>query len=438
MSELAILGGNPVVTEPREDLFRWPVFGDEEEQAALELLRKPNFFDNQVVPAFEREFASWAGAKYAITESSGTHAVLGALFACGVGTGDEVIVPTCTYWASCVPIFCLKATPVFADIEPHTLNIDPADVERKITNRTKAILVVHILGRPVEMDAIAAIAQPRGISVVEDASHAHGSRYKGRLVGTIGDIGAFSLCGKPLAIGEGGILVTNNRHLFERGLAWGHNFRFNHKEVSDPELLRFAGLPMGGVTSRMHNLSAAVGRVQLKHYNERMTEIDRAMNYFWDLLEGVPGIHSHRPPKDSGSTMGGWYNPHAIYCSAELSGLSAARYVEAVRAEGYYSWTRKCIKDPLHLHPLFHDADVFKDGKPTAIAHAEHDWRQKAGSLPNAEAARAFTVPEFKRFDGGAIEAYAGIFKKVSRCHEELLEGDRGDNSVIVDERGDG
>jgi hypothetical protein len=169
-----------------------------------------------------------------------------------------------------------------------------------------------------------------------------------------------------------------------------------------------------------------------------MAEIDRAMNYFWDLLEGVPGIRAHRPPKGSGSTMGGWYNPHGIYHAEELSGLSAARYIEAVRAEGYQSWTRKCIKDPLHPHPLFHEADVYRDGKPTMLAHASRDWRLKWGSLPNAETVRAFTVPEFRRFDREAIEMYAEIFEKVSRHHEELLSGDRGDEAVVVNERGDG
>src|SRR5690349_11977212 len=127
MSELALFGGTPIVKEPREDLFNWPIFGKEEEDAVLEILRKPNFFDDQVVPAFEREFAEWLGVPYALTESSGTHAVMGALFACGVGSGDEVIVPTSTYWASCVQVMSLKAVPVFADIDPETLNIDPAD-----------------------------------------------------------------------------------------------------------------------------------------------------------------------------------------------------------------------------------------------------------------------------------------------------------------------
>ncbi|MEV0083701.1 DegT/DnrJ/EryC1/StrS family aminotransferase [Saccharopolyspora sp. NPDC050642] len=438
MSELALFGGEPVIDSPAEELFRWPVFGTAEEEAVLEILREPDFFNDTVVPAFERDFAQWLGVEHALTESSGTHAVLGALFACGVGKGDEVIVPSLSYWASCVQIMSLKATPVFADVDRETLNISAEDVRRKITDNTRAIVVVHLLGYPVDMDAILDIARPRGIKVIEDASHAHGSRYKGRMVGALGDISAFSLCGKSISIGEGGIIATDDRGLWERAVAWGHNFRFNDLEVKDPELLQYAGLPLGGVTSRMHNLSGALGRVQLARYDERMAEIDRAMSYFWDLVEDVPGISAHRPPRESGSTMGGWYNPHAIYHADELSGLSAARYVEAVRAEGYQAWTRKCIKDPLHPHPLFHTADVYRDGVPTVIAHAARDTRLGADDLPNAMAARAFTVPPFRSFRPDVIERYAEIFRKVSRNHAELLADDRGDHAVVVDERGDG
>jgi dTDP-4-amino-4,6-dideoxygalactose transaminase len=420
-----------------DPLFLWPVFGPEEEAAVTEVLRKPHFFDDRTVPAFEEDFRTWLGTEYVLSESSGTHAVMGALYGVGVGAGDEVIVPTSTYWASAVQVMSLRATVVFADIDPLTLNIDPDDLERRITDRTKAIVVVHMLGYPADMERIMEIAGRHGVKVVEDASHAHGSLYRGRKAGTLADVAAFSLCGKPLAVGEGGMLVTNDRRVFDRAVAWGHNFRFHAGEVKDPSLLRYAGLPLGGVTSRMHNLSAAVGRVQLRHFDERAREIDRAMNYFWDLLEDVPGLHAHRPPADSGSTMGGWYCPHAVYRPEELDGLSAARFVEAVRAEGFHSWTRQCIREPLHLHPLFHDADVYHEGGPTNDASGR-TVRQGRGDLPQAENSRAFTVPPFKKYDAEAIERYAAVFRKVAQQHALLHEGDRGDESVETDERGNG
>ena len=434
---LAILGGSPAIARPADEIFRWPVFGPEEEEAVLEVMRKPSFLDLTTVPAFEREFAEWIGVDYTLTESSGTHAVLGAMFACGVGADTEVIVPTSTYWASAVQAMSLRARIVFADIDPATMNIDPEDFARRITPRTKAVVVVHMLGYPAEMDRICEIAKRHQIRVIEDASHAHGSRYRGRLVGTIGDIAAFSLCGKPLAVGEGGIIATNDRDLWERAVAWGHNFRFNNLEVSSPTLLRFSGLPLGGVTSRMHNLSAAIGRVQLRHYDARMAEIDEAMNYFWDLVGEAPGLVAHRPPQESGSTMGGWYCPHAVYDSAALGGLSAARFVEAVRAEGYHSWTRQCIREPLHPHPLFHEADVYGEGWPTNVGRPE-SASKPTKHLPQAENARAFTVPPFRRMDLTAIRQYADMFLKVVEHADELHEGDQGDSSVVMDERGNG
>jgi hypothetical protein len=136
--------------------------------------------------------------------------------------------------------------------------------------------------------------------------------------------------------------------------------------------------------------------------------------------------------------MGGWYCPHAIYDSIDLEGLSAARYVEAVRAEGYQAWTRQCIKDPLHPHPIFHSVDVYREGKPTSIAHAAWDVRSPVGTLPVAESVRAFTVPPFKTYDVELIEQYAAMFRKVSANYAELLPGDRGDDAVTVDARGNG
>jgi dTDP-4-amino-4,6-dideoxygalactose transaminase len=186
----------------------------------------------------------------------------------------------------------------------------------------------------------------------------------------------------------------------------------------------------------MHNLSAAVGRVQLRHFDARMAEIDRAMTYFWDLLEGVPGIKAHRPPVGSGSTMGGWYCPHGIFRSEEMGGLSAARFAEAVRAEGFHTWTRQCIREPLHLHPLFSKADVYNEGRPTNLASGLTP--QGPGSLPNAENAQAFTVPPFRKFDAAAIEQYSAMFRKVVDNYESLLEGDLGNESVLIDERGNG
>jgi len=431
--KLAIFGGQKTITQSYDDIFYWPVFSEEEEQAVLNIMRKPNFHDEVTVDAFQKEFAQWCGTKFAVTNSCGTNAVLEAMFACGVGVGDEVIAPSCTYWATVLQCFHLGATMIFADIDNQTMCISANDIERKISDKTKAIIVVHFLGYPVDMDAVNEIAKRHSIKVIEDAS-----LYKGRKAGTLADVAAFSLCGKPISVGEGGILVTNDRTIYERAIAWGHNFRFCEENVKDPELLKFKGLPLGGVTSRMHNLSAAIGRVQLRHYDDRMEQIDKAMNYFLDLIDDLPGITTHRPPKGSGSKMGGWYCPHAIYHPEELGGLSVSRFIEGVCAEGFQSSTRGCIKEPLHLHPLLNDCDVYGHGKPTRLAFCDKDVRQGPGSLPVSESIKSFKLPPFKKFVPEVIELYASLFKKVVDNHKQLIEGDRGDAAVILNSCGDG
>jgi len=183
---------------------------------------------------------------------------------------------------------------------------------------------------------------------------------------------------------------------------------------------------MGAYKYRMHQLSSALGRVQLKYYDERCREIRKAMNYFWDLLEGVPGLKAHRPPKDSGSNMGGWYAAHGLYRPEELEGLSVTRFCEAVRAEGGIA-TPGCNK-PLHLHPLLNDVDIYGHGKPTRIAHSDRDVRQRKGSLPVSEKIDSLTyaIPWFKKYYPEIIEEHAKAFRKVAENYKALLDGDPG------------
>ncbi|MGD0094168.1 MAG: DegT/DnrJ/EryC1/StrS family aminotransferase, partial [Planctomycetota bacterium] len=311
---LAIQGGPKAVTRDLSEILAWPIITKEEEDAVLEILRAGKMSGTEVTEQFEREFAAWHGVSFALAHNNGTSALHAAMWACGVGAGDEVIGPSLTMWASLLPALNLRASVVFADIDLRTLCLDPAGLEKLITPRTRAIVAVHYFGYPCDMDPICAIARKHGVKVIEDVSHAHGGLYKGRLVGTLGDVGAMSIMsGKALPCGEGGILITNDRQIYERSVAFGHYERTgspgrytNAKSaITDPELQRHAGSPIGGFKYRIHQLSSAVARVQLKHYRGRMAEIQAGMNRFWDLLDGVPGVGAHRPPRNSGSTMGG-------------------------------------------------------------------------------------------------------------------------------------
>jgi perosamine synthetase len=426
MSELALLGGDSTVSEDPGDLFTWPIITKEDEDAVLEVLRGGGMSGTDITKEFETQFAAWQERTYALGFSSGTGSLQAAMFACGVGVGDEIISPSLTYWATALPVFSLGGTVVFADVEKDTLCIDPDDIEQKISPHTKAILVVHYLGHPADMDRIMAISKRHGIPVIEDVSHAHGGMYKGRKTGTFGAIAAMSLMsGKSLPVGEAGMLATDDRELYERALAFAHYGRFT-ADVQSDHLRQYAGLPLGGYKYRMHQMSSAVGRIQLSRYDERMAEIDTAMNYFCDCLEDIPGVRSHRVAPGEGSTMAGWYAARAWYEPEVLGGLSVSRFCEAVRAEGCD--ISPGANKPLHLHPLLTECDVYGHGKPTRLANARRDVIAADGKLPVTEwaGARLFAIPWFKKYRPNVIRRYADAIAKVSRHHEELLEGDLG------------
>jgi dTDP-4-amino-4,6-dideoxygalactose transaminase len=418
---LALLGGSKAVEFEDRELFHWPIVTQEDEEAVLEVLRAGTMSQLDVTRRFEAEFTEFQGVKHALGYCNGTMALYGAMYAAGVGRGDEIICPSLTYWASGLPAFSMGASVVFADVEPDSLCIDAKSIEEHVTPRTKAIVVVHYCGHPADMYAIQAVAAKHDLKIIEDVSHAHGALYKGRMVGTFGDVAAMSMMsGKALAIGEAGMLVTDDREIFERAISFTHYSRHDD-DLNIPELVNLAGMPLGGVKGRLNQTCAAMGRVQLRYYPERMDEIQRAMNRFWDLLEGTPGVRAHRTAKDSGSTMGGWYNPVGRYLPEELGGLHVDRFIEAVSAEG--ARIGHGANEPMHLHPVFNDVDIYSDGRPTRIAFTPNDLRQPRGSLPVTESVRArgFSVPWFKHDRPEAIESYAAAFRKVALQAEELL-----------------
>jgi len=419
--KLAILGGPKAIKSTAENMFTWPIITKQDEKAALDVLRTGRMSGLDVTMKFEEEYAKWHKTRYALCHCNGTSSLQAAMYGCGIGIGDEVIVQSLTFWASATQLYSLGATPVFAEVDPSTFTIDPNDIEHRITKRTKAIIVVHYCGYPTDMDPIMKIARKHKLKVIEDVSHAHGGLYKGKLVGTIGDVGAMSLMTyKSLAIGEGGVLITNNKEIYERAIAFGHYIRHPYT-LTIPPLKRNEGIPFGGVKYRINQIASAVGRVQLKHYRKRMETIQKAMNCFWDLLEDVPGIRAHRPSRKSRCTMGGWYFPRGLYVKEELGGLPVSKFCEAVTAEGYE--TTHGANFPLHLHPVFNDVDVYGHGKPTRIANTKRDVRQPKGSLPVTESMpeRTFDIPWFKHYRPRIIKEHAKAFRKVAEQAEELL-----------------
>ncbi len=312
MSEtLAIRGGTPVV--PRDLHRRWPIVTDEDKHAVLAVLDS-GILNGPYAPqvkALEQEWARYCGVRYALTTNSGTAALHTAVAAGGVGTGDQVITTAFTFLATALAVLQNNAVPVFVDIDPRTFNIDPAKIAERITPHTKAIIPVHIHGVPADMDPILAIAKRHGLLVIEDAAQAHGSTYKGRKVGGIGDIGIFSFQGsKNLPAGEGGIVVTDREDLREqanRFRMFGEDIRESDQHAFDPahplDGAREYNAFMMGWMYRTTELNAALCRSQLRRLDEFLANTRRNATYLSQELGRIPGIVPPYIPPDCTSSF---------------------------------------------------------------------------------------------------------------------------------------
>jgi len=260
-----------------------PVLGREEVEAVRKVFESGILVQGERIKMFEKEFAEYIGVEHAVAVANGTLALDAALKALKLGSGDEVVTSAFSFIASSNCVLYQGAKPVFADIDPRTFNIDPADVAKKITAKTKAIIPIHLYGQPAEMGALKEIAEDHGIALVEDAAQAHGAEYEGRKVGGLGDIGCFSLYAtKNMTTGEGGIITTNNRELARKVrllINHGDTGKYNHVIL--------------GYNYRMSEASAAVGSVQLKKL-DRSNEI-RKKNAS-GLTRGIEMISGLTPP----------------------------------------------------------------------------------------------------------------------------------------------
>ncbi|WP_281405358.1 DegT/DnrJ/EryC1/StrS family aminotransferase [Methylosinus sporium] len=240
------------------------------------------------IDAFERRFAELCGVEHAIACNNGTTALHLALVSLGVGAGDEIIVPDLTYVATANCVRYCNADPVFVDCEPRTFNIDPAAIEAKITPRTKGIIVVHLFGQPCDMDEIQKIADAHGLFIVEDAAEAHGAKYKGRPVGSLGKCATFSFFGnKIVTTGEGGAVVTDDDELASR-------LRLLRGQGMDPE--RRYWFPVIGYNYRMTNIAAAIGLAQLERVDRALAFRRRLSAWYDEALADVDVIRPYVEP----------------------------------------------------------------------------------------------------------------------------------------------
>jgi len=362
------------------ELDHWQQITGEEAKLAYEMtLRNELSGGTPVVREFEAEWRKFSGRQHAITTINGTAALYSAMFGLGVGPGDEVITPTWNWICSIAPAPFLGARPVFCDLDPRTMLIDPADARRKITPRTKAIIAVHLWGWVCDMDALMEVSRATGVPIIEDCSHAHGALWRGKAAGSIGKVACWSLQGsKPVSAGEGGVLATDDDEVFERACLAGQVNRIAGMDLATPRYEKYQ--PLGtGMKFRAHPLGIGIAGVQLK----KLPKLNEGRTRWVNAIEaGVRDIPFLEPvPPVPGSTRGGFYGFMFHFRPEKASGAKAGDFVKALNEVGVKA---KLNGYPLlHLLPYFAEGfDLFTGGRgPLA-----EGWKgYKLGDLPVAE-----------------------------------------------------
>lgn len=393
------------------ELDRWRQITEDEVTIVAEMTRRNELSGGTpVVREFEQRWREWIGARYALTLMNGTSALYSVYFGLGVGPGDEVICPVNTWICTIAPAMLLGARPVFCDVDPDSLMIDPADVRAKITERTRCICAVHLWGNVCDMDALTAVADETGAPLVEDCSHAHGARYMNRMCGGIGKAGCWSLQGsKAVSAGEGGVLTTDDTDLFERACLVG---QVNRIAGIDLVSTRYAEhQPLGlGMKFRAHPLGIGIASVQLG----KLPELNARRRAFIEEVEaGLAQIPGLRPIKVyAGVERAGFYGFPIIH-EAEVMGVTTQEYVARLNARGLQVTTSPYPN--LHGLPLFAKGfDIFTRNRGPLCA-AEGYRGYKAGDFPNAELAQRRTV-FLPRLSDPIPEAAAIVLDVLSAC----------------------
>jgi perosamine synthetase len=338
---------------------RWPILTEAHRAAVARVLDR-GVLSGAGAPemkALEAEFAALVGARFCLATNSGTSALHVALAAASVGPGDEVIVPALSFIATAQAVLHQGATPVFADVDPATYNIDPTDAARRVTARTRAIVPVHLHGLPADMDALGALAARHGLALIEDAAQAHGALYKGRAAGTLGAMAAFSLNStKNLPAGEGGLFVTNSEEHYARaarvrfdGLEPPSKWDATHPLDDEADALA----TLRGFMYLPGELTSALARAQLQRLGETTARSQRNAARLSERLGRLPGVEPPAVPPDRTHV----FHKYRVRLHPERAGIRLSpsalrvRALEALRAEGVEAVLWQTA--PLPSHPLF-------------------------------------------------------------------------------------
>ena len=424
MSELAIHGGQPTI--PEGTIKPWPHITDADRQAVMEVLSSDSINEQRKIQseALSQEWAAYVGRKYCIPTNSGTAALHMCIAALGIEPGDEVIVPAFTFWATAAAVLHHNAIPIFVDIDPKTYCIDPAQIEAKLSERTKAVIAVHIHGMPAEMDGVLAVAKQHGLKVIEDAAQAHGSKYKGVPCGAIGDVAGFSTqMSKTLTTGsEGGLFVTDDENYHKQAalLQYFGELVVPGRERQEQEYNAF-GL---GWMYRGDVFGQAFIRSQLKRLDTNNTLRIRNCNFLTEHLSKISGIETPYVPPQCESVF---YN-YVVGVKPDELGLSVSPKVfreklqEALAAEGLHvgQWQRR----PVPAQEIFQAQIGYGRGCPWTCGHAQ-PVEYRTEDYPNAT---AFIDSHFYLFDVNPpndldlMKLYVEAFEKVMDNPDQLVE----------------
>ncbi|TBU81914.1 aminotransferase [Pseudomonas daroniae] len=348
----------------------WPSFTVEEADAVRDVIlsNRVNYWTGQECREFEKEFAQWAESEYAIALSNGTVALDLALEALGIGSGDEVVVTSRTFLASASSIVTAGAKPVFADVDADSQNITAESIRAVLTPRTRALICVHLAGWPCDMDPIMALAAEHGLMVIEDCAQAHGARYKGRAVGSIGHIGAWSFCQDKIMTtgGEGGMVTTNDRALWSKmwsfkdhGKSWeavyerqhAPGFRWLHESF--------------GTNWRMMEVQGVIGRIQLYRMTAWQAARQANAEKIWSVARNLPGL---RVPQVPASVTHAAYKCYVFIEPSQLkAGWTRDRILNEIAAQGVPCFSGSCSE--VYLEKAF-DNTGWRPAEPLAVARA--------------------------------------------------------------------
>jgi dTDP-4-amino-4,6-dideoxygalactose transaminase len=361
-----------MTTQGTEGMRRWPILTEDDRAAVMRVLDR-GVLSGAAAPemrGLEAEFAATLGGGFCLATNSGTSALHIAIGAIGLRPGDEVIVPALSFIATAQAVLHEGAVPVFADVDPVTYNLDPADAARRVTARTRAIVPVHLHGLPVDMDAVNALAARRGLVVIEDAAQAHGATYRGRPAGTLGTMAAFSLNStKNFPAGEGGLFVTATEDLYARAA----RVRFDGLELPskwDPERpLDDEADSLATVRGWMYlpgELTCAVARAQLPRLAGTTVRAQRNAARLTQRLADLPGVITPAVPDDRTHV----FHKYRVRFDADAARLRLTgravcdRMLQALRAEGVEAVLWQQV--PLPSHPLFASREPYP-GATTAL-----------------------------------------------------------------------